>query len=109
MNLQILTMFVVIGGLIFWMSRSQKKQAEKRMESLSRLNKGDEVITVGGLYGVVDEVDLENKRVVLDIDGIYLTFELGAIRTVLPTTDSNTEAVETSDVVENETTSINED
>ena len=54
------------------------------MESLNKLQKGYEVITIGGLYGTVDEVDTENKTIVLDVDGVYLTFELGAIRTVLP-------------------------
>ena len=44
------------------------------MESLSKLEKGYEVITIGGLYGTVDEVDIENKTIVLDIDGVYLTF-----------------------------------
>ena len=66
------------------MNRTQKKQAEKRMESLNKLQKGYEVITIGGLYGTVDEVDTEKRTVVLDVDGVYLTFELTAIKTVLP-------------------------
>ncbi|MCC3175322.1 preprotein translocase, YajC subunit [Streptococcus gordonii] len=77
-------MFVVMAGLIFYMNRTQKKQAEKRMESLNKLQKGYEVITIGGLYGTVDEVDTEKRTVVLDVDGVYLTFELTAIKTVLP-------------------------
>ena len=55
-----------------------------------RLLHGDEVITIGGLYGTVDEVDTENKTIVLDVDGVYLTFELGAIRTVLPVKEAVT-------------------
>ena len=73
------TFFIVLAGmlaLMFFMQRSQRKQAEKRMESLSKLEKGYEVITIGGLYGTVDEVDIENKTIV--------TFELAAIKTVLP-------------------------
>ena len=66
------------------MNRSQKKQAQKRMESLNKLQKGYEVITIGGLYGTVDEVDTDKRKVVLDVDGVYLTFELTAIKTVLP-------------------------
>ena len=80
----ILIMLVVMMGLMFFMQRSQKKQADKRMESLNKLQKGYEVITIGGLYGTVDEVDTEKKTVVLDVDGVYLTFELTAIKTVLP-------------------------
>ena len=83
-------MFVVMAGLIFYMNRTQKKQAEKRMESLNKLQKGYEVITIGGLYGTVDEVDTNKRTVVLDVDGVYLTFELTAIKTVLPQAEAAT-------------------
>jgi len=79
-----LIMLVGMFALMFFMQRSQKKQAQKRMESLNKLQKGYEVITIGGLYGTVDEVDTEKQTIVLDVDGVYLTFELAAIKTVLP-------------------------
>ena len=75
----LLIMLVLMVGLMYFMSRSQKKQYQKRMESLNKLQKGNEVITIGGLYGTIDEVDTERKTVVLDVDGVYLTFELGAV------------------------------
>lgn len=83
-NYTFLIMLVAMVGLMFFMQRSQKKQAQKRMESLNKLQKGYEVITIGGLYGTVDEVDTEKRTIVLDVDGVYLTFELSAIKTVLP-------------------------
>ena len=83
-NLTFVIMLVAMLGLMFFMQRSQKKQAQKRMESLNKLQKGYEVITIGGLYGTVDEVDTEKRTIVLDVDGVYLTFELAAIKTVLP-------------------------
>ncbi|HEU7554269.1 TPA: preprotein translocase subunit YajC [Streptococcus pneumoniae] len=83
-NYTFLIMLALMVGLMFFTQRSQKKQAQKRMESLNKLQKGYEVITIGGLYGTVDEVDTEKKTIVLDVDGIYLTFELAAIKTVLP-------------------------
>ena len=89
-NLTFVIMLVGMFALMFFMQRSQKKQAQKRMESLNKLQKGYEVITIGGLYGTVDEVDTENKTIVLDVDGVYLTFELGAIRTVLPVKEAVT-------------------
>ena len=82
----LLIMLVLMVGLMYFMSRSQKKQYQKRMESLNKLQKGNEVITIGGLYGTIDEV-IEPKTVVLDVDGVYLTFELGAIKTVLPVSE----------------------
>lgn len=60
------------------------------MESLNKLQKGYEVITIGGLYGTVDEVDTDKRTVVLDVDGVYLTFELTAIKTVLPQAEAAT-------------------
>ena len=98
MGYQMIIMFVVMAGLIFYMNRTQKKQAEKRMESLNKLQKGYEVITIGGLYGTVDEVDTEKRTVVLDVDGVYLTFELTAIKTVLPQAEA--EASEASAIEE---------
>ena len=83
----LLIMLVLMVGLMYFMSRSQKKQYQKRMESLNKLQKGNEVITIGGLYGTIDEVDTDRKTVVLDVDGVYLTFELGAIKTVLPVSE----------------------
>ena len=83
-NITFLIMLVGMMALMFFMQRSQKKQAQKRMESLNKLQKGYEVITIGGLYGTVDEVDTEKGTIVLDVDGVYLTFELAAIKTVLP-------------------------
>mgnify|MGYP002722247473 FL=1 len=83
-NYTFLIILVLMMGLMFFMQRSQKKQAQKRMESLNKLQKGYEVITIGGLYGTVDEVDTEKGTIVLDVDGVYLTFELAAIKTVLP-------------------------
>ena len=82
-NYTFLIMLVAMFALMFFMQRSQKKQAQKRMESLNKLQKGYEVITIGGLYGTVDEVDTEKRTIVLDVDGVYLTFELAAIKTVL--------------------------
>ncbi len=90
MGIQMIIMFVVMAGLIFYMNRTQKKQAQKRMESLNKLQKGYEVITIGGLYGKVDEVDTDKRTVVLDVDGVYLTFELTAIKTVLPQAEAET-------------------
>ena len=92
MGIQMIIMFVVMVGLIFYMNRTQKKQAQKRMESLNKLQKGYEVITIGGLYGTVDEVDTDKRTVVLDVDGVYLTFELTAIKTVLPQAEASEES-----------------
>lgn len=97
-------MLLVMVGLIWFMQRSQKKQAQARQDQLKALQKGDEIVTIGGLYGVVDEVDTANQKMVLDIDGVYLTFELGALKRVVNRAEQ--EVVE--EVVE-ETTEADQD
>lgn len=96
----LLIFFVLMIGLIFFQTRTQRKQAQKRMESLKKLEKGYEVITIGGLYGTVDEVDTDKSTVVLDVDGVYLTFELTAIKTVLPIAETAPAGATDSAVVE---------
>ncbi|HEL2255253.1 TPA: preprotein translocase subunit YajC [Streptococcus suis] len=69
---------VLMLGMIGFMFYSQRKQQKQRQDALSQIKKGDEIVTIGGLFGIVDEID--DKKVVLDVDGVYLTFERGAIR-----------------------------
>lgn len=110
--MSIIIMLVVMVGMILLMQRTQKKQVQERQNQLKALTKGDEVVTIGGLYGIVDEIDEENKKMVLDIDGIYLTFELNALKRVLNRAEQDVvetetavvdEATETDDVVEETT------
>lgn len=75
--------FVVMFGLMFWMQSQQKKQAKKAEEERQKLTKGDQIVTIGGMYAVVDEVDLANNKIILDVDGVYLPFELTAIKRVV--------------------------
>ncbi|WP_274656258.1 preprotein translocase subunit YajC [Streptococcus equinus] len=93
-----LIMLIVMVALIWFMQRSQKKQAQNRQEQLKALQKGDEIVTIGGLYGIIDEVDVDNQKMVLDIDGVYLTFELGAVKRVV--SKAQQEVVETAVVEE---------
>ena len=71
-------------ALMFFYATLSKETSTKTYGKLNKLQKGYEVITIGGLYGTVDEVDTEKRTIVLDVDGVYLTFELAAIKTVLP-------------------------
>ncbi|MGT2888322.1 preprotein translocase subunit YajC [Streptococcus didelphis] len=83
MGFSTILMFVVMIGLIFFMQRQQKKQAKERQNQLNTIEKGDEVVTIGGLFAFVDEIDKETNRIVLDVDGVFLPFELSAIKRVV--------------------------
>lgn len=78
----IILVVIMFAFMYFGMMRPQKKQQQKRQEMLSAMKKGDKVVTIGGLHGVIDSIDQANGTVDLDLDGVFLTFNLSAIRTV---------------------------
>ncbi|KRL21826.1 preprotein translocase subunit YajC [Lentilactobacillus kisonensis] len=76
-------MIVALFALMYFlMIRPQRKQQQKRREQLSKIKAGDQVVTIGRLHGVVDEINEAEKTVTLDCDGIYLVFDLSAIAQV---------------------------
>ena len=83
---------LVMVAMIGFMFYSQRKQQKQRQEALKQIKKGDGIVTIGGLYGIVDEID--DKKVVLDIDGIYLRFERGAVRNRVASSNTSTAGVE---------------
>lgn len=79
----IIILVVLFGFTYFTMIKPQKKQQQERQEMMNKLQKGDQVEMIDGLHGKIDSINDEDKTVVLDADGIYLTFSRLAVRTVL--------------------------
>jgi len=52
----LLPLVVIFAVFYFMMIRPQQLQQKKYREMISRLKKGDRVLTRGGLYGVILEV-----------------------------------------------------
>lgn len=80
-NILILIAFFIL--LYFFMVRPQQKQQKKRREMLQRLTPGSEVVLISGLHGKIDSVDDEAKTLTVDADGVYLTFDQSAVRTIV--------------------------
>jgi preprotein translocase subunit YajC len=58
----------------FLLIRPQQKQQKKVRDMQDSLSKGDKIVTIGGLHGIVDSID-EEKVIVKAGDGSRLTFE----------------------------------
>lgn len=60
---------ILLMFLIMWlfMIRPQRKQQKELEKFRSELKKGDKVITAGGIYGTVAEI--EERTVLLKVDG----------------------------------------
>jgi preprotein translocase subunit YajC len=78
--LVLLAMFAV---LYFIMIRPQRAQQRKHAEMLGAIKPGDEVVTTGGIYGEI--VQLDEERVMLEVDDdVRIAVARRAIATVVP-------------------------
>lgn len=74
----LLLMFVLFYFLLI---RPQQKRQKAVQQMQSDLAKGDKVVTIGGLHGIVDALD-EGTVVIKCGDGSRLTYDRAAIRDV---------------------------
>ncbi len=75
----IILMFVVMW---FFIIRPAQKRQKTTASMQSSLKRGDRIVTVGGLHGLVDAVD-ESTVFVTVADGTRLQFERAAIARVV--------------------------
>ena len=67
---QILIFALAIGGLMYFMLiRPQRTRARKQQQLVSSLDIGDEVQTIGGIYGTIEYLDDDSGTVVLQVEG----------------------------------------
>ena len=64
MWIMLILIFVVMW---FFMIRPQRKQQKELQKFREGLKKGDKVVTAGGIYGTVDQVN--EKSVLIKVDG----------------------------------------
>ncbi|NBA95664.1 preprotein translocase subunit YajC [Pseudomonas sp. R5(2019)] len=73
--------FLVIFYLMIW--RPQAKRAKEQKNLLGNLQKGDEVVTTGGIAGKITKV--ADDFVVIEVsDTVELKFQKGAVAATLP-------------------------
>lgn len=77
----VLPLVAMFAIFYFLLIRPQQKRQKAVKDMQSSLQKGDKIVTIGGLHGIVDSVD-ENKVVIKAGDGSRLTFDRQAIRDV---------------------------
>lgn len=71
----------------FMIIRPQQKRAKEREKLLSNLQKGDKIVTSGGLHGTIAGLD-EKTALIQVSDNVKLKFERSAITTVVASKDT---------------------
>lgn len=78
-----LIMFGAIFAIFYFMIiRPQQKRAKEREKLMSNLQKGDKVVTTGGMYGTV--AGIEEKTVLIQIaDNTKVKFDKSAVSIIM--------------------------
>jgi len=58
---------LIFGVMYFFMIRPQRKQQKEMEKFRNELKKGDKVVTAGGIYGTI--ADIQDRTVLLKVDG----------------------------------------
>ena len=102
-QMTLLIAYVVVAGGAFWFfGRKQRQRAKEIQAQRDAMKVGDKVVTIGGLHGVIDNIDTVNNTVDLDCEGVILTFERAAIHHVVTESAATNNEVYTDEVATEE-------
>jgi preprotein translocase subunit YajC len=88
----LLMIILLFGVMYFMMIRPQQRRRRDAVQMQSTLGAGDEIVTIGGLYGTVVSVD--DETVTLEVSpGVRTRYARGAIARVVNSA-ARTEVVE---------------
>ena len=67
--------------VVFWffMIRPQAKKAKQQKEFLNNIQKGDKIVTIAGIHGVVNKVNDDTTLMLETSPGSYIKIEKSAI------------------------------
>ena len=76
----LLAMLVLLWALLI---RPQRARQRQQQQLLSSVEPGDEILTVGGLYGIVQEIDEDDDLVVEIADAVHVRIARRAVAGVV--------------------------
>ncbi len=72
---------LIIAVFYFMILRPQQKKQKEKVKMLESLNKGDKVITIGGVHGTI--VGVEDRTILVQVaDNVKIKFEKTAIASI---------------------------
>jgi preprotein translocase subunit YajC len=69
-------MFVLLWAFLI---RPQRRKQQEQQQLLASVEPGDEILTVGGIYGIVTEIDDEDDLIVEIAEGIQVRIARRAV------------------------------
>lgn len=91
--LSFLPMVLIFGFMLFWLFRTQKKEARKRQDMIDSTKVGDKIITAGGIHGTIAAVK-EKTFLVKIAENIKVEVSKTGISAVLDASSENSDTAE---------------
>lgn len=85
----LLPFLLIIVVFYFLILRPQQKRQKERQKLLEGVQKGDKIITSGGLHGTIEGIE-DNTLLVKVADNVKVKMEKAAIATIVGVTDQQT-------------------
>lgn len=76
----IIMMVALLAILYFFMIRPQQKKQKETQKFLNALTVGQEIVTIGGMHGVIKSIDDSSNTVMIEVaTGVKIKFAKSAI------------------------------
>jgi len=92
--LSIVPMLLIMGLFVYFMFRSQRKQARERQNMMDSIKAGDKIVTTGGIVGTVTAVN-DNIFVVKIADNVKIEVVKAGVASVEKAADAQAKTKET--------------
>lgn len=80
----LIPLILIIAIMYFFMIRPQNKKQKELQKMLNALQKGDKVVTIGGIHGTISHVEKESDTVWIKVDdNTKIKFNRSAISSVV--------------------------
>lgn len=87
----IVAMFALLWVLMIRPQRAKQRQQQRMLQAIAT---GDEILTVGGLYGIVQEIDEDDDLVVEIAESIHVRIARRAVAAVVKPDEGDSTAVD---------------
>lgn len=87
----LVVMFVLLWALLI---RPQKAKQQKQQQLLSSIEPGDEILTVGGLFGIVQSIDEDDELITEIAEGVNVRIARRAVAGVVKADEAEDEVEE---------------
>ncbi len=75
----LLPLLLIFAVFYFFIYRPQQKREQEHQEMVDNLEKGDRIVTVGGIHGTIRKIEEDSVLAQVDSKGAKLRFDKQAI------------------------------